>query len=63
MSSQNRNDVAINNPIPNNLNNLRGPRLPITVQKANREDINDKFCKFEINKGILQFRIIIMYYF
>ena len=29
----------------------RGPQLPVTVQKANREDINDKFCKFEINKS------------
>ncbi len=28
----------------------RGPQLPVTVRKANREDINDKFCKFEINK-------------
>lgn len=58
MSSQNRNDSAIlNNPIPNSLNNSRGPQLPITVQKANREDINDKFCKFEINKGIMDFKI------
>lgn len=31
----------------------RGPQLPVTVQKANREDINDKFCKFEINKSML----------
>jgi hypothetical protein len=31
----------------------RGPQLPITVQKANREDINEKFCKFEINKSML----------
>jgi len=31
---------------------LRGPQLlPVTLQKANREDINDKFCKFEINKS------------
>ncbi len=30
----------------------RGPQLPVTVQKANREDINDKFCKFEINKAL-----------
>jgi hypothetical protein len=29
----------------------RGPQLPITVQKANREDINEKFCKFEISKS------------
>ena len=35
----------------NNMNSSRGPQLPITVQKANREDINEKFCKFEINKG------------
>lgn len=34
-----------------NLNGTRGPSLPVTVQKPNREDINDKFCKFEINKG------------
>lgn len=26
-------------------------RLPVTVHKENREDISDKFCKFEINKG------------
>ena len=31
----------------------RGPQLPVTVQKANREDINDKFCKFEINKACI----------
>ncbi|CAF0809811.1 unnamed protein product [Brachionus calyciflorus] len=31
-------------------NTSRGPQLPVTVQKANREDINEKFCKFEINK-------------
>ena len=36
-----------------NMNSSRGPQLPITVSKANREDINDKFCKFEINKGKL----------
>lgn len=39
----------------NNINSQvvnRGPQLlPITVQKANREDINDKFCKFEISKS------------
>lgn len=29
----------------------RGPQLPVTVQKSNREDINDKFGKFEINKS------------
>lgn len=32
------------------MNSARGPQLPVTVQKANREDINDKFCKFELNK-------------
>ena len=32
-------------------NASRGPQLPLTVLKANREDINDKFCKFEINNG------------
>ncbi len=33
-------------------NNNRGPNiLPVTVQKTNREDINDKFCKFEISKS------------
>ena len=42
-----------NNIVNNNLNNnvSRGPQLPVTVQKANKEDINDKFCKFEINKS------------
>jgi hypothetical protein len=35
-----------------NLNPLRGPQLPLTVLKSNREDINDKFCKFEINKSM-----------
>ncbi len=34
------------------LNLSRGPQLPLTAVKANREDINEKFCKFEINKGI-----------
>lgn len=29
--------------------NLNTLNLPITVNKPNREDINDKFCKFEIN--------------
>lgn len=33
----------------------RGPQLPVTIQKANREDINDKFCKFEINKSSKHF--------
>jgi hypothetical protein len=33
----------------NSINPSRGPQLPITVQKTNGEDINDKFCKFEIN--------------
>lgn len=33
-----------------NTNGVRGPQLPVNVPKANREDINDKFCKFEINK-------------
>ena len=42
----NMNNVNSVNP---NINQSRGPQLPITVQKANREDINDKFCKFEIN--------------
>ena len=63
--SQNRNDASLlNNNTRNNnvasLNNthenmqlLRGPQLPVTVQKANREDINDKFCKFEINKACI----------
>jgi hypothetical protein len=37
------------NSINPNINPSRGPQLPITVQKANGEDINDKFCKFEIN--------------
>jgi hypothetical protein len=36
-----------------NGNNSNLSRLPVTVQKENREDINDKFCKFEINKGLL----------
>ncbi len=31
----------------------RGPQLPMTAQKPNSEDINDKFCKFEINKSTL----------
>ncbi len=31
----------------------RGPQLPVTAQKPNSEDINDKFCKFEINKSKL----------
>ena len=49
-----------NNSASNNLNTLvsRGPQLPVTVtvQKANREDINDKFCKFEIKiSKFLQF--------
>jgi hypothetical protein len=41
----------------------RGPQLPVTVQKANREDINDKFCKFEINKSKLtRFQNRLFYY-
>ena len=28
-------------------------QLPVTSQKPNREDINEKFCKFEINKSNL----------
>ena len=35
-------------------NNSNLSRLPVTVHKENREDINDKFCKFEINKGIIK---------
>ena len=56
-NAQNRNDSTnammnggINGVAGGNLNS-RGPPLPVTVQKANREDINDKFCKFEINKS------------
>jgi hypothetical protein len=38
--------------VSSSMNPMRGPQgVPITVQKPNREDINDKFCKFEINKG------------
>lgn len=51
LASQNRNDAALLNSQANPVV-LQGPQLlPVTVQKANREDINDKFCKFEINKG------------
>lgn len=42
-------NIVVNATNSNN-SSSRGPQLPITVQKANREDINDKFCKFEINK-------------
>ena len=35
------------------LNPSRGPQLPITVAKPNGDDINEKFCKFEINKGMI----------
>lgn len=54
LSRQNRNDAAMLNHqnSTGSTNALRGPQLlPVTVQKANREDINDKFCKFEINKA------------
>lgn len=49
-SMGNMSNIVNNNPISSSMNPSRGPQLPITVQKANREDINDKFCKFEINK-------------
>lgn len=42
-------NIVVNTP-SSNTNGSRGPQLPITVPKTNREDINDKFCKFEINK-------------
>ena len=45
------NNHIINNSISQSslASNIRN--IPVTVQKANREDINDKFCKFEINKS------------
>lgn len=47
LSRQYRNSQGSSSNVP-----LRGPQLlPVTMPKANREDINDKFCKFEINKG------------
>jgi len=49
-TNNNTNQTNLNNGINNN--NNRGPNiLPVTVQKTNREDINDKFCKFEISKS------------
>ena len=52
-ANNNTNQTNLNNGINiNNNNNNRGPNiLPVTVQKTNREDINDKFCKFEISKS------------
>jgi hypothetical protein len=48
-TNNNTNQTNLNNGINNN---NRGPNiLPVTVQKTNREDINDKFCKFEISKS------------
>ncbi len=50
---------SVSDPTAQNLANgvmMRGPQLlPVTVKKDNGEDINDKFCKFEINKGELNF--------
>lgn len=45
------NNHVINNSISQSslASNIRN--IPVTVQKANREDINDKFCKFEISKS------------
>ena len=49
----NLNNINSSNNINMNMNQ-RGPQLlPVTVQKANREDINEKFCKFEISKSKL----------
>ena len=46
-TNNNNNNISNNNNIVNS--NLS--RLPVTVHKENREDINEKFCKFEINKS------------
>jgi hypothetical protein len=51
-----------NNQLSNNsfhVQQQRGPNLPVTVQKENRDDINEKFCKFEINKSktVFAFRL------
>ena len=47
----------------------RAPNLPVTVQKKNREDVTDKFGKFDIKQelestlylifGLIHFRILI----
>lgn len=42
-------NIVVNTP-NSTTNGSRGPQLPNTDPKTNREDINDKFCKFEINK-------------
>jgi hypothetical protein len=46
-NNQNLSFININYGSTNN-----NSRLPVNVHKENREDISDKFCKFEINKGI-----------
>ena len=41
---------------------MAGPDLPVTVHKNNREDVTDKFQKFEIERKTLRPRAYMYMY-